>query len=46
MRVGPEWRIRNGSHGMGMEDWEWKPLHGNEGLGAGMENEGTEMEGM
>ena len=31
---------------MGMEDREWKPRHGNEGLGSGMENEGTGMEGM
>ena len=46
MRVGPEWRIGNGSHSMGMEDREWKPRHGNEGLGSGMENEGTGMEGM
>ena len=46
IRVGPEWGIGNESHGMGMEDREWKPRHGNEGLGSGMENEGTGMEGM
>ena len=46
MKVGPEWRIGNGSHGMGMEDREWKPRNGNEGLGSGTENEGTGMEGM
>ena len=45
IRVSPEWRIGNESHGMGMEDREWKPRHGDEGLGLGMENEGTKMEG-
>ena len=32
MRVGPEWRVGGGSHGLGMEDQEWKPRHGNEGV--------------
>ena len=38
--------MSDGSATLGMEDREWKPRHGNEGLGSGMENEGTGMEGM
>ena len=38
--------MSDGSATSGMEDQEWKLWHGNEGLGSGMENEGTGMEAM
>ena len=38
--------VSDGSATSGMEVREWKPWHGNEGLGLEMEKEGTGMEGM